>query len=166
MKTLLNKLMFILFCNITLLNSIYGAEDGTVTCTITCTNIVFTAFNPYDANFERVNGSMTVKCTNSGVSKSITYYIGSQGGNSTDYSARYVKNGTNNVSYNIYIDAAYTQILGDTSNRTSYITTTYTLAKNGSRTDSYTIYGKIPVQPLAKPMTYTDSLICGVQYNY
>ena len=140
---------------------------ATITCTITCTNIVFTSFNPYDSTFERANGSITVRCSNSvNSSTSLTYYIGAINGNSTNYSARVAKNGTNSLSYNIYIDSNYTQILGDTSNGTSYITQSYTLAGNGSRTDNYTVYGKVPVQPTAKPMTYTDTLTCGVVYNY
>lgn len=145
----------------------FAAEDGTINCTITCTNIVFTSFNPYDSTFERANGSIAVRCANSGNSgRTVDYFVGLIGGNSTNYSARVAKNGTNSISYNIYKDAAYTQIMGDSSNGTVYISSTITIVAKGSRTDNYTIYGKIPVQPLAKPMTYTDAIQCGVLYNY
>lgn len=165
-KIFLIQVLLVIF-SVLCSNLTFATEDGTVICTITCTNIVFTAFNPYDATFEKANGSIVVRCAStSTASRSITYYIGAQGGNSTNYSARVAKNGTNSISYNIYLDSGYTQVLGDTSNGTSYITAGYTLTANGSRTDNYPIYGKIPVQPLAKPMTYTDTFVCGVQYTY
>jgi spore coat protein U-like protein len=145
----------------------FAAEDGTINCTITCSNIVFTSFNPYDSTPETSTGSIAVRCANTGTStRTVEYFIGIIGGNSNNYSARVAKNGTNSLSYNIFKDAARTQIMGDTSNGTVYISSTMSIVRNGSRTDNYTIYGRVPVQPLARPMTYTDAIQCGVLYNY
>ena len=151
-------LFFIIFKNY----QIFGA--GNYTCTLTTSNLVFSAFNPYDATFETTNGLVRVKCVSNGSVDTVTYTVTVSGGGSGNQTARLVVNGVNSVSYNLYKDSGYTQILGDGNSSTSTITNTYTLGQNASRTDNYTIYGKIPVQPLAKPMTYTDTITATLNY--
>jgi spore coat protein U-like protein len=133
-------------------------------CTLTTANIVFSAFNPYDATFERANGLAKVYCINtSGSSSTITYSLTLSAGGSGNQTDRLVVNGVKSVSYNLYKNSTYTEILGDGYSST-IIKNTYTLASNASRTDNYTIYGKIPVQPLAEPMTYTDTITATLNY--
>ena len=137
---------------------------GGFDCTLTTANIVFSAFNPYDATFERANGLAKVYCINtSGSSSTITYSLTLSAGGSRNQTDRLVVNGVKSVSYNLYKNSTYTEILGDGYSST-IIKNTYTLASNASRTDNYTIYGKIPVQPLAEPMTYTDTITATLNY--
>jgi len=129
------------------------------TCIIlSAANITFTSFNPYDATPETANGSVRIRCTNNGSTDTVNYTVTLSAGSSGNQTARLVKNGVNSVSYNLYKDSVYTQILGDGNSGTFTISNTYTLGMSASRTDTYTIYGRIPVQPLAKPMTYTDTI--------
>jgi len=91
--------------------------------------------------------------------------MGVQGGNSSNYNDRYLLNGSNKYSYNIYKDSAYTQILGDSIGNTNYITETVSINSSSPSTKNYPVYGKISVQTLTKPMTYSDNMICGVLYD-
>jgi spore coat protein U-like protein len=76
-----------------------------------------------------------------------------------------IKNGTKTVSYNLYKDSAYTQILGTGSGSTYTFSKAYSLKKNKSQTDSFPIYGKIPVQPMAVPgFVYTDTITATLTY--
>jgi spore coat protein U-like protein len=65
----------------------------------------------------------------------------------------------------IYKGSTYTQILGDSTGNTNYITDTVSINSSSPSTRNCPVYGRIPVQPLTKPMTCSDNMICGVLYN-
>jgi len=69
------------------------------------------------------------------------------------------------IAYNLYNDNNFTQILGTGSNNTYTFSNTYKLADNQSQTDSFPIYRKVPVQPLAVPgFVYVDTITVTLNY--
>ncbi len=145
----------------------YAAEDGSATCTLTATNVTFTAYNPYDATIEKANGTVKVVCKNTTDQKSLSYVVTLSPGSSGNQSSRLAKNGTNSVMYNLFKNSTFTQILGDGNSSTFTLSKAATLAASGTTTDNYTVYGRVPAgQPLSKPMTYTDALTVTLTYTY
>jgi spore coat protein U-like protein len=62
-------------------------------------------------------------------------------------------------------DSSFTQILGTGSSSTYTFSNSYPLAGNQSQTDSFPIYGKVPVQPLAVPgFVYLDTITVTLTY--
>lgn len=109
---------------------------------------------------------MQVTCDNTdNNSVNVSYVISFSTGVSGSYSARLIKNGTKTVSYNLYKDSAYTQILGTGSGSTYTLSKAYSLGKNKSQTDNFAIYGKIPVQSMAVPgFVYADTITATLTY--
>ena len=155
----------IIVVNLSAINHTYG-NDGTIICSITTTNIIFTGYNPYDANLERSNGTIKVTCKNMSLSRNLSYVVTLKASSSGNPLSILVKNGVETVSYSLFKDSTLSQILGDGTNTSTTITNTFTLPTMGTTTDTYTIYAKIPTQPLSKPMTYSDTITATLIYTY
>jgi len=77
-----------------------------------------------------------------------------------------MKSGTNTLSYNLYFDAAFTQIRGDGTGGSQVGGGTLTLTPS-SRTQSVpasTIYGRIPAGQDVAAGNYSDTIIVTVTY--
>ena len=159
-----NKILIIITALLSLTNAPVYADSNKYTCSLTTVNVDFGYFYPYDATFDSTTSIVQVTCDASEDVK-VSYVISYSTGLSGSYSARLIKNGTKTVSYNLYKDSAYTQILGTGSGSTYTFSKAYSLKKNKSQTDSFPIYGKIPVQPMAVPgFVYTDTITATLTY--
>ena len=141
-------------------------NSNNYTCSLTTVNVDFGYFYPYDATFDSTTSTVQVTCDNTDNNDvNVSYVISFSTGVSGSYSARLIKNGTKTVSYNLYKDSAYTQILGAGSGSTYTLSKAYSLKKNKSQTDNFAIYGKIPVQPMAVPgFVYADTITATLTY--
>ncbi len=162
MRIVTKKLLFTFSLIITIFSYNKNVSAKQAICSVSITAPVnFGTIDPYDSTPETTLGEAKVTCTNIKEKEDdITYTLSFA---VTGKGSRVIKNGTNSLSYNIYNDKAYTQILGDGSNGTILISKTY---KNVSSdfTDTYTIYANIPVQPAAINGDYSDSLLVTLQY--
>jgi spore coat protein U-like protein len=73
--------------------------------------------------------------------------------------------GTNRLNYNLYYDAAFTQIRGDGTGGTQTGGASLTVS-SGARTASTTsvIYGRIPAAQSPNPGTYSDTILVTINY--
>jgi spore coat protein U-like protein len=120
------------------------AAEAALTCNPTSSGI---AFGTFSGSQITIVGSIALNCVgSSGSSYTLTLSTGGSG----SFSTRKVKNGATTLSYNLYSDAAFTQIWGDGSAGTS--------VSNGSPVTSVSVYAKLPSQTKPAPGTYTDTI--------
>nr|WP_308744999.1 spore coat protein U domain-containing protein [Candidatus Megaera polyxenophila] len=139
--------------------------DKGYTCNLTTYIIDFGTFYPYDVTFKSTIGTVQVTCQANTGNTNVLYTLSFSAGISGNYSGRLAYNGVKTVAYNLYKDSNFTQILGTGSSSTYTFSNSYPLAGNQSQTDSFPIYGKVPVQPLAVPgFVYLDTITVTLTY--
>ena len=151
--------------SILLSSTLVYADDKGYNFILISYNIYFGNFYPYDVTFTSTIGSVQVTCTANTGNTNVQYTLRFSAGGSGNYSGRLAYNGVKTISYNLYKNSNFTQILGTGSSSTDNFSNSYPLAGNQSRTDSFPIYGKVPVQPLAVPgFVYVDTITATLTY--
>jgi len=135
-------------------------------CSITATGPAFGLYNPLNASPTLANGSVAATCTWTGGGATTVNLVSSYSpGNSGSYPNRYMLSGTNRLNYNLYYDAAFTQIRGDGTGGTQTGGASLSVS-SGARTASTTsvIYGRIPAAQSPNPGTYSDTILVTINY--
>jgi spore coat protein U-like protein len=136
-----------------------GTATGTFTvqatiasaCLVTATTLNFGTYGPTSSTALTGTSTVSINCT-SGSPYTAELNVGSGGGS---FTGRTLLNGINTLTYNLYRDAAYSQVWGDGSG------STYTVAGTGSgllTANTVTVYGQIPISQ-DKPVGAYSSLI-------
>ena len=160
-----HKIVAIKILSILLSSTLVYADNKGYNCNLTTYNINFGTFYPYDVTFTSTIGTVQVTCTANTGNTNVQYTLRFSAGGSGNYSGRLAYNGVKTISYNLYKNSSFTQILGTGSSNTYNFSNSYPLAGNQSRTDSFPIYGKVPVQPLAVPgFVYVDIITATLTY--
>lgn len=120
---------------------------GASACTINVLDVNFGAYDVFSLTPLDTTGTIDVSCPVRS-SVSITFSTGAGG-----YAARYLQQGTTRLNYNLYRNGGRTQILGDGTSGTVF------LSANNIRNRSFTIYGRIPARQNVRAGTYTDTII-------
>jgi spore coat protein U-like protein len=124
------------------------ATGASAACTINASNTV--AFGAYDINSATANdsaGTITYTCTSFAL---VTLGTGASG----TFTARtMIAGGPDLLSYNLYRDAARTQVFGDWSGGTSG-----TFVGAGTNA-TISVYGRVPALQNVAPGAYTDSVV-------
>jgi len=159
------KIFNIKVVSILLSSTLVYADDKGYNCNLTTYNINFGTFYPYDVTFTSTIGTVQVTCQANTGNTNVKYTLRFSAGGSGNYSGRLAYNGVKTISYNLYKNSNFTQILGTGSSNTYNFSNTYKLAGNQSRTHTFSIYGKVPVQPLAVPgFVYVDTITVTLDY--
>ena len=160
-----HKIVAIKILSILLSSTLVYADDKGYNCNLTTYNINFGTFYPYDVTFTSTIGTVQVTCTANTGNTNVQYTLRFSAGGSGNYSGRLAYNGVKTISYNLYKNSKFTQILGTGSSNTYNFSNSYKLAGNQSRTHTFSIYGKVPVQPLAVPgFVYVDTITVTLDY--
>jgi len=160
-----HKIVAIKILSILLSSTLVYADDKGYNCNLTTYNINFGTFYPYDVTFTSTIGTVQVTCTANTGNTNVRYTLRFSAGGSGNYSGRLAYNGVKTISYNLYKNSNFTQILGTGSSNTYNFSNSYKLAGNQSRTHTFSIYGKVPVQPLAVPgFVYVDTITATLTY--
>jgi len=130
-------------------------------CTVSSTGIAFGIYNPSATVANDATGSGTLSCTKGSGGKSIVVTFNKGGGAS--FAGRRMASGSNILPYQIYRDAARTEILGDGTAGTFDLKGPNNLPKNGG-TANFTVYGRIAKQLTVNPGSYTDVVIITVTF--
>lgn len=137
------------------------ASCSTCTCSMTVTNLSFGTYDASAAAPRDSTGSVTVQCSSPFTINSNFDIMLSTGG-SGSYATRQMAKGTDRLNYNVYADAARTQLWGNGSNGT------YLLRATVSGTTFFTAnatgYGRIAAGQWNPAGTYTDTLVVTVTY--
>jgi spore coat protein U-like protein len=142
-----------------------GTATGTFTvqatissaCSVTATTLNFGTYSPSAASALTGSSTVSVNCT-SGSPYTVALNVGSGGGS---FTTRTLLNGINTLNYNLYRDAAYSQVWGDGSG------STYTVAGTGSgllTSNNITVYGEIPISQDKPTGAYTSLITVTVSY--
>ncbi|QNA82842.1 spore coat protein U domain-containing protein [Sphingomonas sp. So64.6b] len=130
-------------------------------CTVSTTGISFGSYIPVDATNNESSGTVRVQCVLL-VALAGSYTIDLSTGSSGTYAQRTLRNGASILTYNIYVDAARSQILGNGSGGSSRITRNFTALLGVDQTT--TVYGRIPAGQNVPAGSYSDTIIVTVTY--
>ena len=141
------------------------AAGAAVTCTASAVGVAFGVYNPLATTPTTSAGSILVTCTstNNGtttVNLTASYSTGSSG----TYATRTMRSGSNVLNYNLYFDAAYTQVRGNGTGGTQAGTATLSLGRNQTGSASGTLYGRVPAGQDVAPGVYSDTITVTVTY--
>lgn len=120
---------------------------GASACTINVLDVNFGGYDVFSLTPLDTTGTIDVTCP---VRRSVSITFSTGAGS---YAARYLQQGITRLNYNLYRNVARTQILGDGTSGTVF------LSANNIRNRSFTIYGRIPARQNVRAGTYTDTII-------
>ncbi|HYW91968.1 MAG TPA: spore coat U domain-containing protein [Gammaproteobacteria bacterium] len=135
------------------------AGVATAACTVSTSGISFGTYNPLASTAATTTGSVTVSC--SLLTSLLSYQIALGPGSGT-VSQRTMHAGASTLDYNVYTDATYSTIWGNTSTGLIGLITGTLSSVLGSQ--SHTVYGRIPAGQNVPPGSYSDSLTVTVTY--
>jgi spore coat protein U-like protein len=128
--------------------SIHAAE-----CTVSTTPLNFGKFDPLAGTPAGSSGTIGISC-----SVSTAYTISINGGTGS-VDDRRMTSGTHTLAYQLFTDVSLSYVWGDGTAGTLSVAGSADAAET-----THTVYGRIPVQPLAVPGSYADVLIVSVTY--
>lgn len=117
------------------------AQLSFCSCTVTATGISFGNYIPVDSASNNSSGTVRVQCTLL-LALAGSFTVDLSTGSSASYAQRTLRNGASILNYNLYLDAARSQILGNGTGGSSRIT--YNFAALLGVDQSFTVYGRIP----------------------
>ena len=126
-------------------------------CNVSATTLNFGAYNPAGATALSGTSTISVYCT-SGSPYTTSLNVGSGGGS---FVTRTLLNGSDTLNFNLYRDAAYSQVWGDGTG------STFTVAGTGAgllTANTLTVYGQIPISQDKPVGTYTSTITVTVSY--
>lgn len=137
------------------------AASAAVTCTVQTSGLSLSSYSPFSSVSSSASATIITNCSggdSSGAQTVLTYTLSP--GVSGNELARTLQMGPGQaINYNIYTDAAWTQIMGDGTRGTQTVSVCVSGA-GCSVTSSYkfTLYGAVPPNQDIVPGTYTDTL--------
>jgi spore coat protein U-like protein len=126
-------------------------------CLVTATPLNFGTYSPSGATAVTSTSTISVNCTG-GTPYTTALNVGSGGG---AFTGRTLLSGINTLTYNLYKDAAFTQVWGDGTG------STFTVAGTGSgllTPNTITVYGSIPISQDKPVGVYTSLITVTVSY--
>lgn len=136
------------------------AHAGTIaSCTVTVVGVAFGTYTPLQAAPLNMNGAVNISCT--GVTGRNAVTIDLSTGISNNYLTRTLTTGTTTLNYNLYFDAAYTQVWG---NGTGGSVEGSTTIRRRAPTASLPVYGAVAAGQDPSPGAYGDTILVSVNY--
>jgi spore coat protein U-like protein len=144
-----------------------GARAANESCTVTTTNVAFGVYDPTSATPLDTQGNVAVDCAGGAV----VVTIGLGPGGSGSYANRRMTNAlSDNLYYELYLDAGRATKFGDGTNGTSSVMCTTGSATSGNgctggnppgrgRYTEHVIYGRLPASQNAAAGSYSDTVM-------
>ena len=138
-----------------------GGRAGVATagsCSFTSVSgVSFGSYDVFSGSPTDSTGQIVYNCN--GGSHAVTIDLSK--GNSGNYAQRYMLRSAEQLNYNLYLDAARTQIWGDATGGTSH----YGPTDPPNATDvTVTIYGRIPAGADVSAGSYSDTITVTINY--
>ena len=138
-------------------------------CNVSSTGIAFGNYDPLNPTPTAVLGTVLATCTHTGGGASnfvITTTLSP--GNSGSHPDRWMlrAGGTEQLLYNIFVDAGFAQVFGNGAGGTVTGPTTQIRVSNGKSTveNVGTLYGRIPAGQIVTPGSYSDTVVVTINY--
>jgi spore coat protein U-like protein len=130
-------------------------------CTVTATGVSFGTYNMLTAAPNDATGTVRVTCILL-LDLAGSFTVDLSPGVSGSYTARTLRNGANSLTYNLYTDAARTQLWGNGTGGSNRVTQNFAGLLLVDR--SYTVYGRIPALQNVRSGAYSDTIVVTVTY--
>jgi spore coat protein U-like protein len=146
--------------------AIPAVASAVVTCNVTAVGPDFGIYNPLSAAPTLSNGTVTATCTLvSGGTTTVSLVSSYSIGSGTSYASRVMVSGANTLAYNLFYDAAFTQIRGNGTGGSQTGGASFTLTRaSPTQSATSTIYGRIPAGQDVAPGLYADTIIVTITY--
>ncbi|EQB03637.1 hypothetical protein L286_11465 [Sphingobium sp. HDIP04] len=108
-----------------------------------------------------MTGTVQVNCTLL-LALAGSFTVDLSAGGSGAFSQRRLRRGTDSLAYNLYTDAARTQIWGDGTGGSTRVTRNFAALLNF--TDTMTVYARLPARQNVSAGSYSDTMIVTVTY--
>ena len=132
-------------------------------CTPTVTSVAFGSYNPFNPSAKNTVGTLSIYCQ--GGPKAV-FDIKLSLGTIPTNSTRKMQNTIADLDYNLYLDSALTQVFGDGTNGTVFISDIMDIPNDKTgRTFTYSLYGRVPPQQNRPAGAYIDTLTATVNYK-
>lgn len=138
-----------------------------ITCSVTAGSVAFGAYDPLSGGNRDSTGSVTVECTRSLFSAfTVNYEVRLNAGNRGSFTPRAMNAGADTLEYNLYTDPTRTTIWGDGSSGTvsQSGSLSWVLFQFGTKTQTFTTYGRIFGAQFVPAGTYSDTITVTVLY--
>ncbi len=134
------------------------------TCTVSATTMAFGTYDIFAAAPLDSTSAVQVTCTSESPPR-VRYRVELSTGQAGSFSPRAMTNGTSQLNYNLYLNAARTRIWGDGTGGTRVIRRRYNLPPPGStQTDIHTVYGRVFAGQNVSVGTYLDTITVTVEF--
>ncbi|HVP32460.1 MAG TPA: spore coat U domain-containing protein [Steroidobacteraceae bacterium] len=136
-----------------------AAHAAITSCTVSAIGVAFGTYTPMQATALDMNGTINIACT--GVTGRNTVTIDLSTGASNNYLNRTLTAGAATLGYNLYFDAAYTQVWG---NGTGGSVVGSATIRRRTPNASLPVYGAIAARQDPAPGSYADTILVSVNY--
>lgn len=136
---------------------VMAADARAEQCSVSSTSVSFGSYNVFANGPTDSTGTVTYRCNGNAA----PVWISLSRGQSSTFEARTMTKGVDELDYNLYRDAARTQVWGDGSGGTQ-VAFDLVVPKNTDVT--LTIYGRIPAGQDVRAGTYTDTVSVVVNF--
>ena len=134
-----------------------AAAQAAPSCTISATAVAFGNYNVYSVTNVDSTGTITYRCNAAAANISITL---SKGASST-FSPRTLRKGAEALNFNLYRNAARTQIWGDGTGGTSVLSVAN---PPNNQSVNVTVFGRIPALQDVSAGSYSDTVVATVNF--
>jgi spore coat protein U-like protein len=128
---------------------------GWANCNISASSVAFGVYSPIASSPADFSGTLTLTCSAGSGTGAYTIALNTGAGSGT-YSGRKMISGANSLSYQLYKDAAHTQIFGNGTGGSVVFTGSDQVSKTGG-TSHITVYGQISARQAVPSGSYVDS---------
>ena len=144
---------------------LFSSETAAIySCNVSTTGLNFGQYRPFNLVQQDNNGNIAVSCQLLQIiGLLVSYEIRLSSGQSGNYNARQLRNAGNSLNYNLYRNAARTNVFGNGTAGTVFIADGYLLSI-GVITRNYPVYGRIPAGQNVRAGSYTDVITITVTY--
>jgi spore coat protein U-like protein len=136
------------------------AEAAITSCTVSTSGVIFSPYNTQTKAAVDGAGTITVTCTGTNATNAASVHLG--GGNANSCTARQMRNGANNLGYQIYKDAARTAQFCTGGDRLQLANFNFTSGL--PQTQVVNLFGRVTANqnPAYTASAYTDTLTASV----
>ena len=132
-------------------------------CSASATSVVFGVYDASLTTPTDSTGDLVVSCTYTpSGERTVLYTVGLSSGNGTTAAQRWLASGSASLYYNLYIDAARLVIWGDGTAGSTLVSGSLKPGPgvgNSTRTNEYTVYGRIPARQDVDAGDYSDTIV-------
>ena len=138
-----------------------------IDCSVSSSGVAFGHYDVSQPGADDGTGTLHVTCSRqAGVDPSTVSYVLWLGtGTSGSYAMRRMMSGTNWLNYNLFANAARTQVWGNGTSAT--VTVPGSISFTGSQTSrstNHSIYGRVPGQQTVRSGSYNDTIVVTITF--